>query len=86
LERGADRLLFCLNWERHAVEINVGVTLPEGAYVASVITLEQETPATVAGKSTFASSDLGTFRLALDAGQAKIVAISAAAKAAAFAP
>jgi len=86
LERARSRLLFCLNWEKQAVEINLGITLANGAYAASVITLDRETPASISGKSTLAASDLKSFRLSLAPGEAKIVAISTAGESVVGAP
>ena len=81
LEKARSRLVFCLNWEKQAVDINLGLSLAEGTYTASVMTLEQETPARIDGKSTLSASDLKSFRMVLAPGEAKVVAITAAGSA-----
>jgi hypothetical protein len=77
LERVGGRLLFCLNWEKQTVEINLGIKLAEGTYTASVITLEHETPAGISGRSTLTAPDLKHFRLVLAPGEPKIVSVTA---------
>jgi hypothetical protein len=77
LESKDSRLVFCLNWEKQPVEINLGISLPQGTYAASVITLERETPGSIDGKSSLSVSDFRGFRLALGPEEAKIVSITA---------
>jgi hypothetical protein len=84
-ERRDSRWVFCLNWERQVVDINLGLSLAEGTYTASVITLEQETPAGIGGKSTLAAADLERFRLVLAPGEVKIVSITPVGQAAGLA-
>ena len=81
LEKARSRLVFCLNWEKQAVDINLGLSLAEGTYTASVMTLEQETPARIDGKSMLSASDLKSFRMVLAPGEAKVVAITTAGSA-----
>jgi hypothetical protein len=80
LEKTDSRLVFCLNWEKQMVDINLGVKLAEGTYAASVITLEREIPARINGKSALAASELKSFRLILAPGEPKIVSITPAGK------
>jgi len=75
-EKQDARMMFCLNWEKESVEIGLGIRVPPGSYLASVITLEHEAPATIANKSIFAPSDLERFSLALKPGEAKILLVA----------
>jgi hypothetical protein len=75
-EKQDARMMFCLNWEKESVEIGLGIRVPPGSYLASVITLEHEAPATIANKSIFAPSDLERFSLALKPGEAKILLVT----------
>jgi hypothetical protein len=71
LERARARLVFCLNWEKQAVPVNLGLSLPAGSYAASVITLDHESPARIGGKATLAAPELERFRLGLAPGEAR---------------
>jgi hypothetical protein len=76
MEKGDSRMLFCLNWEKQPADVNLGVSLPEGRYGASLVTMEQESPARIGGRYALSPADLGKFRLALAPGEARVVVIT----------
>jgi Beta-galactosidase trimerisation domain len=75
LTGGDGQLVFCLNWEKRDVDINLGLDLKDGTYTVSVITMERETRASIGGASRLEASDLRRFRLPLAAGQPKILSV-----------
>ena len=76
MEKKDGRMLFCLNWEKEPVDVNLGVNLANGRYAASAVTMEGESPAGIGGRSVLSASDLGNFRLALSPEEGRIVLIS----------
>ena len=81
MEKRDGRMLFCLNWEKQPVDVNVGINLPEGRYAASAITMQHENPARISGRSALSASDLGQFRLALAPGEARVIIVTPVAAA-----
>jgi O-antigen ligase len=75
MEKDDDRLLFCLNWENQALDVELGMNLHDGGYEASVVTLDRESVATIGGKSVLAASDLARFRLALAPEAAEVIIV-----------
>ena len=83
MEKRDSRMLFCLNWEKEPVDVNLGIDLPEGRYAASAITMQRESPVGLGGRSALSASDLGQFRLALAPGEARIIIVTPLAAASA---
>ena len=75
MEKDDDRLLFCLNWESQALDVDVGVNVPEGSYDVSIATMDRESPARIGSKSIVSASDLAGFRLALEAEEAAVIVV-----------
>jgi hypothetical protein len=76
-EHGNNRLLFCVNWEGHGVDVEVRLRVADGDYRASVLTLESVSPATIGGSAALKAAAVRRFRLALAPGEAKIVHVVA---------
>jgi hypothetical protein len=68
-----DYMLFCLNWESDSVSVNLGLRVAPGAYTASILTLDEETPASLPGKTQLSDFDLENFSLRLPRGGAQVV-------------
>jgi len=66
LSKGArEKFLFVVNWERDAVDVDVGVALPEGGYTVTRLEAVGERRVAVGGRSTPAAETLSEFRLHL---------------------
>jgi len=74
-QNDSDRLVFCLNWEMEPAEIGLGLSLKEGTYAVSVITLDRQSAGAINGRSALTASDLRNFHLALAPGEAKILSV-----------
>ena len=80
MERTEGRLLFCLNWEKDAAEVNLGIHLQDGRYATSVVTMDGAGAASISGTSLLSATDLSQFRLTLRGGEAQIVIVNRASQ------